>query len=54
MNQTRPTLVQQVHNQLSDRITSGQYAGPGSRLPSEHELSEEFGVSRTPIRPCST
>jgi GntR family transcriptional regulator len=50
VNQTRPTLVQQVHNQLFERISSGQYEGPGDRLPSELELCEEFGVSRPTIR----
>jgi GntR family transcriptional regulator len=43
------TLVNQVEDILRGRIREGTYA-PGSRIPSETELSEEFGVSRATIR----
>jgi DNA-binding FadR family transcriptional regulator len=34
---------------LRARITSGQY-GPGALIPSENQMTLEFGVSRTAIR----
>lgn len=42
-------LADQVNDALRARILQKQYA-PGSRLPSESELSTEFGVSRATIR----
>ena len=38
-----------ISEQLKDKIESGHY-GPGARLPSEFDLGEIFGVSRTTIR----
>jgi len=43
------SVVNQVDEILLGRIRSGVYA-PGSRIPSESELSEEMGVSRATIR----
>lgn len=46
---TRLPLYAQVEDALTARISSG--AMPvGTQLPSEEELSQEFGVSRTTIR----
>ncbi|WP_067896920.1 FadR/GntR family transcriptional regulator [Nocardia vaccinii] len=39
----------QVADQLKDRIVGGEL-GPGTRLPSESELSRMFGASRSTIR----
>ena len=43
------TLANQVEDLLRGRIREGVYA-PGSRIPSESELSEELGVSRATVR----
>jgi GntR family transcriptional regulator len=43
------TLASQVEDLLRGRIREGVYA-PGSRIPSETELSEELGVSRATVR----
>ena len=43
------SIVEQVEEFLRERIRDGTYA-PGSRIPSESELSDEFGVSRATIR----
>lgn len=45
----RPTLVTRITDDLRSEIAAGQYA-PGSRLPTEVELSERFGVSRPTVR----
>jgi|HubBroStandDraft_5_1064220.scaffolds.fasta_scaffold06574_5 GntR family transcriptional regulator len=45
----RRPLPVQVYGRLRDEITSGVYE-PGSRLPSEAELSELFSVSRITVR----
>lgn len=45
----RRPLPVQVYGRLKDDITSGSYE-PGSRLPSEAELSEQFSVSRITVR----
>jgi GntR family transcriptional repressor for pyruvate dehydrogenase complex len=45
----RGNLSNQVVDLLQQRIAEGQYA-PGEKLPSEHVLLEEFGVSRTVVR----
>lgn len=45
----RRTVSEQVRTQLAARIGSGELA-PGSPLPSERTLSEQFGVARTSIR----
>jgi DNA-binding GntR family transcriptional regulator len=39
----------QVIEDLTRRIEDGEWA-PGARLPSETELTEEYGVSRTTVR----
>ncbi len=44
-----PSLAARVTQQLLDSIVEGQLRA-GQRLPSERELSEQFGVSRTVIR----
>ncbi len=46
-------LYYQLKQQLMDEITSGAY-GPGDRLPTEHELCEQHGISRTPVRKALT
>lgn len=48
MTATRP-LYYQVAMDIRDRIGDGAYR-PGSRLPTELELMEEFGVSRVTVR----
>jgi GntR family transcriptional repressor for pyruvate dehydrogenase complex len=44
-----PTLVERVAGSILDRIVSGELQ-PGDKLPSERELGEQFGVSRTVVR----
>jgi GntR family transcriptional repressor for pyruvate dehydrogenase complex len=43
------TATEQLAERLTQRITSGVYA-PGSRLPGERELAEQFDVSRATVR----
>lgn len=43
------SIVEQVNEILRERIRTALYE-PGSRLPSENELAEEFGVSRATVR----
>lgn len=43
------TLVAQVTDALRSQIAKGRY-NPGDRLPSEAQLTQEFGVSRTVVR----
>lgn len=43
------TLVDRVAEQIEGQIVGGRLQ-PGARLPSERELAEQFGVSRTVIR----
>jgi GntR family transcriptional regulator len=38
-----------ISEKLREQIFSGQYA-PGEQLPSEHQLMEQFGVSRITVR----
>lgn len=47
------TLAHRVVAGLKDRILAGDLA-PGARLPSENELIEEYGVSRTVVREAVT
>ena len=47
------TLAQKVVTGLKDKIFSGDLP-PGHKLPSEAELIDEFGVSRTVIREAVT
>ncbi|MGH8925836.1 MAG: GntR family transcriptional regulator [Acidimicrobiia bacterium] len=42
-------LTDQVASELSDRLRRGEWK-PGERLPTEHQLSAEFGVSRPTVR----
>lgn len=44
-----PKLYQRIAETLADRIADGRFP-PGSRLPTERELAEEFKVSRPTIR----
>ena len=43
------TVVETIVEQLQDRILAGQFP-PGSRLPSERELSAQLQVARAPVR----
>jgi GntR family transcriptional repressor for pyruvate dehydrogenase complex len=47
------TLAHRVVTGLKERILSGDLA-PGARLPTENELIEEYGVSRTVVREAVT
>ncbi len=47
--QRRETLTSQLVTALRGRIESGEFP-PGAKLPSEQELIESFGVSRTVVR----
>lgn len=44
-----PTLVTRLSETLRQAITSGQFP-PGTKLPSEAQLTETHGVSRTVVR----
>jgi len=46
---SRQTVSAQIREQLLRRITTGEL-GPGARVPSERELSEQFQVARTSVR----
>ena len=45
----RPTLVDQVREELTELISGGTYA-VGDRLPNEQEMSDQFRVSRATVR----
>ncbi len=45
----RRTVSTQIREQLLQRITTGELP-PGSRIPSERELSDQFQVARTSVR----
>lgn len=45
----RATISTQIRDQLYERITRGDLA-PGARVPSERDLTEQFGVARTSVR----
>lgn len=49
MQNQRETLSGRLVKALSERIGSGHYP-MGSRLPSEQDMIDEFGVSRTVVR----
>lgn len=42
-------LYYQLRKFITDRIDSGEWQ-PGDRLPSESELGQQFGISRTTVR----
>lgn len=42
-------LYEQIKNEIIKQISEGTYE-PGSKLPSEHELEDEFNTSRITIR----
>lgn len=44
-----PTLAERVSESILKRIVAGEFK-PGDKLPSERELGEQFGVSRTVVR----
>jgi len=46
---TRETVSSQIRAQLQRRIMVGDLA-PGTRMPSERDLSEQFHVARTSVR----
>lgn len=46
---SRQTVSAQIREQLLRRITTGEL-GPGARVPSERELSDQFQVARTSVR----
>lgn len=50
-SQSKPkrTLADRVYHSLYSRISNGDYP-VNQKLPSEHQLSEEFGVSRPVLR----
>ncbi|WZH35690.1 MAG: FadR/GntR family transcriptional regulator [Microbacterium enclense] len=45
----QPSLATRVSDELQEAIASGRFRA-GERLPSERDMSERFGVSRTVIR----
>jgi DNA-binding FadR family transcriptional regulator len=45
----RPKLAERVVASIREQIMSGRYA-PGAKLPTESQLTELFGVSRTVVR----
>jgi GntR family transcriptional regulator, transcriptional repressor for pyruvate dehydrogenase complex len=45
----RPPAAQQIAHQILDHLVSGKVR-PGDRLPSERQLAEKLGVSRSTIR----
>lgn len=45
----KKTVSHQVYDQILDNILNGVWP-PGTKLPSENELCQMFGVSRVPIR----
>ena len=49
MKLSRETLADRLFDQLRQQILSGRLAS-GSRLPSEREIGEAFGVGRTTVR----
>ncbi|MCP4397772.1 MAG: FadR family transcriptional regulator [bacterium] len=47
--ENRESLVDEVFEQMKEHIISGEWK-PAQKIPSEHELSQSFNVSRTTIR----
>ncbi len=48
MNNNLPKYIQ-LKNEIESKINQGKYK-PGDKLPTEHELSEEFNISRHTVR----
>ncbi len=48
-----PALYQELAIRLRHAISDGTYP-PGSRLPSEHELAQSFGMARSTVRRALT
>ncbi|HTV67586.1 MAG TPA: FadR/GntR family transcriptional regulator [Rhizobiaceae bacterium] len=48
-NERKPKLANRVVAALRGQVLGGEFA-PGQKLPTEHQLTETFGVSRTVIR----
>lgn len=46
---SKARISDQVYQQMQDQIVSGDWK-PGTRIPSENELAEQFGVSRVTVR----
>jgi GntR family transcriptional regulator, transcriptional repressor for pyruvate dehydrogenase complex len=44
------SLPEQIARRIEDLIAAGAPVGPGTRLPSERELAQTFGVSRLSVR----
>ena len=42
-------LYFQLKTLLLEQILEGRYDGDGGKLPTEHELCEQFAISRTPV-----
>ena len=50
LNPQSPTpLYHQLAGKLTEQIRSGEFP-PGSRIPSEHQLSEDFAIGRPTVR----
>lgn len=49
MRERKPSLSKRVADKLSTSIATGEFK-PGERLPTEFELAEKLGVSRTTVR----
>ena len=45
----KENATDQIYMQLLDMIFTGSWSA-GSKIPSEAELSKQFGVSRVPVR----
>ena len=51
--QPREPLSVRIHRDLAERIARGEFAA-GAQLPTEKELSENYGVSRAVVREAIT
>lgn len=49
----RPKLADRLVDGIRGKIVAGELP-PGARLPTEHQLAEEYGVSRTVVREAVT
>ncbi|EHY6474387.1 FadR family transcriptional regulator, partial [Salmonella enterica subsp. enterica serovar Agona] len=45
----KQNVVNEIYDQISSKLLDGSWA-PGSRLPSEAELTASFNVSRVSVR----